>query len=162
MKTRSIAQRSCSIVWKKVKKWVILRKTVVMLFAFWEDEYKTRVDTTRIESNTLSCNAVLDKKIKFCTDTTKHPGNTQPWRRGWSRKMLSYYKEMLSYYQEKRQCSTTNESKTTVLGSIEKTKTQYYIFFCDAREIRNVVLYFGSMVARNGSVVLFFTKKRGR
>ena len=162
MKTRSIAQRWWSIVWKKVKKWVILWKTVVMLLYFWEDEYKTRVDTTRIESNTLSCNAVLDKKIKFCTHTTKHPGNTLPWRRGWSPEMLSYYKKMLSYYPEKRQCSTTTESKKTVLGSIGKTKTQYSKFYFDAREICNVVLFFGSIVARYGNVVLFFTKIRGR
>ena len=69
---------------------------------------------------------------------------------------------MLSYYQKKRQCSTTTESKKTVLGSIAKTETQYSKFYFDAREICNVVLFFGSMVARNGYVVLFFTKFRGR
>ena len=68
-------------MWKKMKLWVILRKTVVMLLYCLEDEYKTRVDTTRMESNTLSCNAVLDKKIKFCTHSTKHKGNTLQLRR---------------------------------------------------------------------------------
>ena len=69
-------------MWKIVKTWVILRKTVLMLLSFGEDEYKTRVDTTKKESNTIHCNAMLDKKIKFCTHTTKHQGNTLPCTRG--------------------------------------------------------------------------------
>jgi hypothetical protein len=76
--------------------------------------------------------------------------------------MLSYYKKKLSYYQEKRQYSTTTESKTTVLGSIDMTIIQYYSIFFDAKEICIVILFFGSMVATNGNVVLFFTKTRGR
>ena len=69
---------------------------------------------------------------------------------------------MLSYYQKKRQCSTTTESKKTVVGSIAKTDIQYSKFYFDAREICEVVLFFGSIVGRYGNVVLFFTKFRGR
>jgi hypothetical protein len=76
--------------------------------------------------------------------------------------MFSYNKKKLSYYQEKGQYSTTSESKTAVLGSIAMTNTQYYYIFLDASEIWNAVLYFGSMVATNGNVVLFSTKIRGR
>jgi hypothetical protein len=76
--------------------------------------------------------------------------------------MFSYYKKKLSYYQEKRQYSTTSERKTAVLGSIAMKNIQYYYIFFDAREIWNAVLYFGSMVATKGNVVLFFTKIRGR
>ena len=76
--------------------------------------------------------------------------------------MFSYYKKKLSYYQEKRQYSTSSKSKTAVLGSIAMKNIQYYNFFFDASEIWNAVLYFGSMVATNGNVVLFSTKIRGR
>ena len=127
-----------------------------------EHEWKKRVDTTRMECNTLSCNAVLDQKIKVYTKTRKHPGNTRPRWRGWSRVMFSYYKKKLSYYQEKRQYSTTCERKTAVLGSIAMTNIQYSYIFFDASEIWNAVLYFCSMVATKGNVVLFFTKIRGR
>ena len=76
--------------------------------------------------------------------------------------MFSYYKKKFSYYQEKRQNSTTCESKTTVLGSIEMTNIQYYSIFFDAKETCIVILLFGSMAATNGTAVLFFTKIRGR
>ena len=57
--------------------------------------------------------------------------------------MFSYYKKKLSYYQEKRQYSTTSESKTTVLGSIEMTNKQYYsIFFCSMKTFLNSILSF--------------------
>ena len=146
----------------EMKMWVILLLQLFILFNFGEYECKTRVDTTRMESNTLTCNAVLDKKIKICTNTTKHLGNTQPGRRGSSLEMYSYYKKKLSYSKYKLQYSTTSESKRTFLGSIEMTNIQYYANFFDATEIWNVVLFFGSMVATNGNVVLFFTKIRGR
>ena len=110
MKTRSIAERRWRIGLEKGKIWAILRIRVLILLYFCENECKTRVDTTIMECNTLSCNAVLDKKIKVFTNTTKHHRNTQPWRRGWSREMLSYYNKMLSYYQEKRQYSSISES----------------------------------------------------
>ena len=142
--------------------WAKLRIKLLILLYFCEYESKTRVDTMRMESNTLICNAVLDQKIKICTNTTKHLGNTQSWRRGWSWEMFSYYKKKLSYYQEKRQYSTTTESKTTVLGSIEMTNIQYYSIFFDAKETCIVILLFGSMAATNGTAVLFFTKIRGR
>ena len=151
-----------ALCWKNYKCGRYYEKKVVILLYFCEDQCKTRVDTTRMECNTLSCNAVLDKKIKVYTNTTKHTGNTQPWRRGWSREMFSYYKKKLSYYQEKRQYSTTSESKTTVLGSIEMTNIQYYSIFFDAKETCIVILLFGSMAATNGTAVLFFTKIRGR
>ena len=65
-------------MWKKVKMWAILRKKVVILLYVGEVECKTRVDTTRMESNTLNWDEVSDKLIKFFTNTTKHPGSTQP------------------------------------------------------------------------------------
>ena len=76
--------------------------------------------------------------------------------------MFSYYKKKLSYYQEKLQYYSTSERKKAVLGSIAMTNTQYYYIFFDASEIWNAVLYFGSMEATNGNVVLFFTKIQGR
>ena len=76
--------------------------------------------------------------------------------------MISYDMKKLSYYPEKRQYSTYCQSKTAVLGSIAMTNIQYYFIFFDASELRNAVLYFGSMVATNGNVVLYFTKIRGR
>ncbi len=107
---------------------------------FCEDQSDTRSDTTRIESNTLSCNGVLEKKHLFFTNTTKHHENTQPWRIGWSQDMLSYNKKKWSYNQEKEQYSTTSESKTAVLGSIAMTNIQYYNIFFDASEIWNAIL----------------------
>ena len=63
---------------EKMKMWVIRRIKLLILLYVCEYERKTRVDTTIIECNTISCNAVLDKKIKVYTNTTKHLGNTQP------------------------------------------------------------------------------------
>ena len=134
---------------------------MILLF-FCNDECKRRVDTTRMECNTLSCNAVLHKILKKISNTTQHLGNTLPERRGWSREMFSYDMNNLSYYPEKRQYSSSCESKTAVLGSIAMTNTQYYFIFFDASELWNAVLYFGSMVATNVNVVLYFTKFRGR
>ncbi len=45
--------------------WAIVRKRLLILLYICEYECKTRVDTTIIECNTISCNAVLDQKKKF-------------------------------------------------------------------------------------------------
>jgi hypothetical protein len=82
LKTRSIAYRRWSIVLKKIEMWARLRKKMVILLYFGEDQCETRGDTTRMESNTLSCNGVLDKNHLFFTNTTKQHENTQPCRRG--------------------------------------------------------------------------------
>ncbi len=50
-------------MWKNVKMAAILRKKVVILLYFREDECKTRVDTARMVSNTLKWDEeVLDIK----------------------------------------------------------------------------------------------------
>ncbi len=46
----------------KLKMCAILRNKVVILYHFLEDESKTCVETTKMESNTMSCNLVLENK----------------------------------------------------------------------------------------------------
>ena len=62
MTTRSIALRGWRIGLEKMKIWAILRIIVVILEYFCENEYTKGVHTTKMESNTLSCHAVSDKK----------------------------------------------------------------------------------------------------
>jgi hypothetical protein len=100
-------------------------------YANLEDECKTWFDTKKKQRNTLRNNRVLaiDIVALWKKNVVILPENVVILPG-----MLSYYQKMSSYYQENRQYYTTSESMTTVLGSIDETKTQYSKFFFDARE----------------------------